>query len=119
MSDSVYCKASEMRLLAEKRAYLTVRLNPNGIRLQSGSGRAFGLRKHLVPIKKSGQISCWEVLIPFAQCRPLPARLCVGRKSQAAIALAQRKSQRTASKTGSRPQPQTLLFAQYVMVLTT
>jgi hypothetical protein len=119
LADRGYCQASGMHFVAEKRAYLTVRLNPNGIRLQSGSGRAFGLRKHLVPIKKSGQISCWEVLIPFAQCRPLPARLCVVRKSQAAIALAQRKLQRKASKNGSQLQPETLLFAQYVMVLTT
>ena len=46
-------------------------------------------------------------------------RLCVVRKSQAAIALAQRKLQRKASKNGSQLQPETLLFAQYVMVLST
>jgi len=88
LADRGYCQASGVHFVAEKRAYLTVRLNPNGIRLQSGSGRAFGLLKHLAPIKKPGQISCWDVLIALAQHRPLPARLCVVRKSQAAIALA-------------------------------
>ena len=40
-------------------------------------------------------------------------------KSQAAIALARHKLQRKASKNGSELQPETLFFAQYVMVLTT
>src|ERR1039458_7301666 len=45
--------------------------------------------------------------------------LCVVRKSQTAIALAQKKLRRYASKHGTRLQPETLVYAQYVMVLTT
>ena len=41
------------------------------------------------------------------------------RKSQAAAARAQKKLQRRASKQGAALQPQTLLYANYVMVLTT
>ena len=119
LADRGYCQASGVHFVAEKRAYLTVRLNPNGIRLQSGSGRAFGLLERLTPIKKPGQITCWNVLIPLAQHSALPARLCVVPKSQAAIALARHKLQRKASKNGSELQPETLFFAQYVMVLTT
>jgi hypothetical protein len=119
LADRGYCQASGIHFVAQKDAYLTVRLNPNGIRMQSSSGRAFDLLKHLAPINKPGQINCWNVLIPLAKHKALPARLCVVRKSQAAIALAQRKLQRKASKNGSQLQPETLLFAQYVMVLST
>ena len=119
LADRGYCQASGIHFVAEKDAYLTVRLNPNGIRMQSSSGRTFDLLKHLAPINKPGQINCWNVLIPLAKHKALPARLCVVRKSQAAIALAQRKLQRKASKNGSQLQPETLLFAQYVMVLST
>jgi hypothetical protein len=58
-------------------------------------------------------------LIPFENHPPVPARLCVIRKSQIAIALAHKKLRRYASKHGTRLQPETLLYAQYVMVLTT
>ncbi len=41
------------------------------------------------------------------------------RKSQTAIALAHKKLRRCASKHGTQLQPETLIYAQYVMVLTT
>src|ERR1019366_2178105 len=44
---------------------------------------------------------------------------CVVRKSQTAIALAQKKLRRYASKHGTQLQAETLVYAQYVMVLTT
>ena len=53
------------------------------------------------------------------QCAAVQARLCVIRKSQAAIALTQKKLRRKASKQGAALQPETLFYAQYVMVLTT
>ena len=45
--------------------------------------------------------------------------MCVIRKSQAAIALAHKKLRRRASKTGTELQPETLFYAQFVMILTT
>jgi hypothetical protein len=53
-------------------------------------------------------------------CRSLNyLRLCVVRKTKAAIAVAQAKLRREATKNGSQLQPETLFYAQYVMVLTT
>ena len=49
----------------------------------------------------------------------VPVRLCVVRKSETAIALAHKKLRRYASKHGTQLQPETLVYAQYVMVLTT
>ena len=68
---------------------------------------------------KTGQITQWKVLLPLEAHPPLTARLCLIRKSQAAAARAQKKLQRRASKQGAVLQPQTLLYANYVMVLTT
>jgi hypothetical protein len=50
---------------------------------------------------------------------PLPVRLCAVRKSAAAIVLAQKKLWRKARKEGWKLQPESLIYAQYVMVLST
>ena len=64
-------------------------------------------------------IATEPVLVPFEDHAPISTRLCVVRKSQTAIALAQKKLRRYASKHGTKLQPETLVYAQYVMVLTT
>ncbi len=119
LADRGYCQTGGLHFVANKRAYFTVRLNANGIRLHSETGRAFDLLQRLAPITKSGHITCWNVLIPLAQQPSLPARLCVIRKSGTAIGLAHHKLRRKATKNGSQLQPETLFYAQYVMVLST
>jgi hypothetical protein len=96
-----------------------VRLNPEGIRLQSSNGAPLQLPQRLESITKTGQIAQWDILVPNEEKPPLAARLCVVRKSQAAAARAQKKLKRRASKTGATLQAKTLLYANYVMVLST
>jgi len=117
--DRGYCHASGIHYASSKKAYLIVRLNPDGILLQAPDGSRFGLLESLKSIRKAGQMREREVLVPFDGNTPVPARLCVVRKSQTAIALAHKKLRRYASKHGTQLQPETLLYAQYVMVLTT
>ncbi len=119
LADRGYCQATGIHFAASKKAYVMVRLNPDGIRLQTQTGAALGLAQRLESITKTGQITQWEVWLPLEAHPPLAARLCVIRKSQAAAARAQKKLQRRASKQGAVLQPQTLLYANYVMVLTT
>jgi len=119
LADRGYCQATGMHFAASKKAYVTVRLNPDGIRLQTETGAALELAQRLGSITKTGQITQWKVLLPLEAHPALAARLCVIRKSQAATARAQKKLQRRASKQGAALQPQTLLYANYVMVLTT
>ena len=59
------------------------------------------------------------MLVPWGEKTPVRARLCVVRKSGEAIALAKKKLLRKASKNGFQLQPETLLYAGYVMVLST
>jgi hypothetical protein len=117
--DRGYCHAGGIHYVASKSAFVSVRLNPDSIILQSTDGTRFGLLEQLKSIRTAGQTGEWKVLIPFENNPHVPARLCAIRKSQTAIALAHKKLRRYASKHGTRLQPETLLYAQYVMVLTT
>ncbi len=117
--DRGYCHASGLHYAAARKAYVTVRLNPQGIRLETRSGGLFALLAKLKAIRRAGQISEWNVWVPLEGQAPMAARLCVIRKSQTAILRAERKLQRSSSKHGTDLQPETLVYAQYVMVLTT
>lgn len=119
LADRGYCHASGIHYVAERKAHLTVRLNPDGITLQTMAGEPFKLLQKLRPIQRSGQIVSWEARVPFEQGPPVPVRICAIRKSKIAIALAHKQLRRKASKQGSELQPETLIYAQYVLVLTT
>jgi hypothetical protein len=119
LADRGYCQARGFHFAASKNAYVTVRLNPQGIRLQEPDGSPFALSSRLQGLQKTGQLGVWPVDIPLEGQRPVAARLCVLRKNKAAIALAQKKLRREASKNGSHLQPETLFYAQYVLVLST
>ena len=120
LADRGYCHAEALGAVARQGAFFTVRLNPQGIRLQTPGGDRAPLFEYLQALKGAGQTAEWPVRIPLLGPQPpLAVRLCAVRKSTAAIALAQRKLRRKACKQGWQVQPQSLLYAQYVMVLST
>lgn len=117
--DRGYCHASGLHYAAGRQAFVTVRLNPDGIILQTQAGEVFPLLQKLKPLQQAGEVAVWQVLVPLAGREPMAARLCVIRKTGAAITLAHKRLRRKASKRGSELQPETLVYAEYVMVLTT
>jgi len=119
LADRGYCHASGIHYAAEQNSHVAVRLNPDGIVLQTPAGEPFHLLRKLKPIQRSGQIAVWNALVPFEERPPLSVRVCAIRKSKVAIALAHKQLRRKASKQGSELQPETLIYAEYVMVLTT
>jgi hypothetical protein len=119
LADRGYCHASGIHYAAEQNSYVAVRLNPDGIVLQTPTGAPFKLLQKLKPIQRSGQIAVWNALVPFEKRPPVAMRICAIRKSKVAIALAHKQLRRKASKQGSELQPETLIYAEYVMVLTT
>ena len=119
LADRGYSHASGVHYVSQQKAFVTVRLNPQSLSLQDREQKTFPLLKNLKSIRRAGQTAVWEVLVPCHGQRPVAARLCVIRKSQAAIALAQKRLRRKASKNGSQLQPETLVYAEYVMVLST
>ena len=119
MVDRGYCHASGIHFVAAQKAWVTVRLNPQGIVLHTSRQTLFPLLERLRPMQRPGQVAAWKVWIPLEGREPLAARLCVVRKSNAAIALAVKRLRRAASKEQRTLQPETLVYAEYVMVLTT
>jgi hypothetical protein len=117
--DRGYCHASSLHYAAQKKAWTTVRLNAQGIKLQTESGGSFPLLARLKPLQRPGEVAVWQVQVPYENRPPVLARLCVLRKSQAAMAAAVKKLRSKASRLGTELQPETLVYAEYVMVLTT
>jgi hypothetical protein len=77
---------------------VTVRLNPKAVRLLEARGGLFALDRHLRRVRKTNEAS-WPVQMTGAAGQaPVAGRLCVVRKSQAAIAKAQAKVARSASR---------------------
>jgi len=119
LADRGYSHASGVHYVSGQKAFITVRLNPQSLALQDKQEKTFPLLKQLKSVRRAGQTAVWEVLVPWQDQKPVAARLCVVRKSEAAIALAHKRLRRKASKNGSQLQPETLIYAEYVMVLTT
>lgn len=119
LADRGYCHASGIHYAAERGSTIAVRLNPDGIVLQTEEGKSLNLLQKLRSLQRSGQFAAWEARVPFEERLPVAVRICAIRKSKIAIALAHKQLRRKASKQGSKLQPQTLIYAQYVMVLTT
>lgn len=119
LADRGYCRAQDFHYAAAKGAMTLVRLNPSGIRLQTEGGKPFPLLARLADVTKTSQIREWPVWIPLDDAAPLRARLCLIRKNQTAIKLALKKLRREASKDQRTLAPETLRYAEFVMVLTT
>lgn len=120
LADRGYSNYASIRHVQAHGGWVTVRLNPQAVRLLDGNGKLFTLQSHLRRLKKTSQLGCWPVrLTGAAQAAPVPGRLCVLRKSKAAIAKARAKALHNASSNGRKLQAQTLLDAEYVLVFTT
>jgi hypothetical protein len=119
LADRGYCRAQDFHYAAAKGAVTLVRLNPSAMRLEVETGKPFPLLTRLTGLTKTGQIREWAVRLPLDGAEPLPARLCVIRKSEAAIKVALKKLRREASKDQRTLTPETERYAEFVMVLTT
>jgi hypothetical protein len=120
LADRGYSNYASVRHVAAQGAAVTVRLNPRAVRLLDGTQKLFPLRQKLRSLKKTNDIGCWPVGLTGASGQaPVSGRICILRKSQAAIAKARAKVERNANSNGREVQADTLLYAEYVMVFTT
>ncbi len=119
LADRGYCRTQDFHYAAAQGALTLVRFNPSGIRVETETGKSFPLLTRLTGLTKTGQIREWPVRLPLDGAKPLAARLCVIRKSEAAIKVALKKLRREASKDQRTLTPETLRYAEFVMVLTT
>ena len=120
LADRGYCHAEAIGQAVRQGAFITVRLNPQSMVLQTPGGDPCRLVNKLRSLKVAGQTAEWDVSIPLeGKEPPLLVRLCAVRKSAAAMALAEKKLRRKARREGRQLQPESLIYAQYVMVLST
>jgi hypothetical protein len=119
LADRGYCRTQDFHYAAAQGAVTLVRFNPSAMRLETETGKAFPLLARLTGVTKTGQVREWSVQLPLDGAKALPARLCLIRKSEAAIKVALKKLRREASKNQRTLAPETERYAQFVMVLTT
>jgi hypothetical protein len=120
LADRGYSNATSIHYADQHKAFLTVRLNPHSVRINDENERPFNVLKHITTVKSTQQMASWPVCIPDRSGqKSVHGRICVVRKSAAAIEQAKFKLRRKASKNGTDIQPETLVYAEYVMVFTT
>lgn len=120
LADRGYSNAKGFFHIVAAGADLTARLAPTNVRLFDGDGEPFPLDDYLSSLKRSGQTAEWPVEITDRHgCNSVNGRLCVLRKSYAAIEMARKKLRRRGQKGGETIRDETWLRAEYVMVFTT
>ena len=98
---------------------VTVRVNTGALRFRTAADEPFDLLAAVRTVRRYGRTRSWDVRVIDPRSRPVAGRVCVLRKSGAAIRTAHRALRREASRKGRAVQPQTWEFAKYVIVFTT
>ncbi len=118
LGDRGYSTAAGIEHVVRGGGYVTVRVNTSSLPLHQPNGGAFDLLGAVTAIQQTGAIQAWEVGV----CGPsasVEGRLCVIRKSQEAIKIAQETLRKEASRKGRDIQPETFEYAKFVILFTT
>lgn len=120
IADRGYSSARGIEYVASEGAYALVRLNPQAVRMESLSGRAFNLLKKLKSgMSKADNIKSWEAYVCDSDGHRMLGRICAILKTGEAIKIAHKKLRKRASRKGQTLKPETLEYAKYVIVFTT
>jgi len=117
LADRGYCHPSGVAKVSRQGADIIVRLN-SSVPLFGPDEQRFPLLPRLRRLSRAGSIGQWRVWM-HDQDQAVAGRLCAVRKSQQAIASAQRKLDQREHKHQIRVRPETREYAHYVMVFTT
>jgi len=118
LADRAFCNPVGLQAVVAQQADVILRLNTGTTPLKSAKGNAFSLSEKLKQVHTIGQIKQWSVVVT-TESGAVAGRLCVLRKSEEATRRAVRKIRRKAQQGGPEPKPETLQYAQYVLVFTT
>jgi hypothetical protein len=118
IADRGFSTASGIHHVVSKNAFMIVRINTRVLPMLNLQRQSFPLLQKVQGIKEAGVVKSWKVLIPGGKEEFVAGRVCVIRKSNEAIALAQNKINREANKKGRKVFPETLEYAKYVIVFT-
>lgn len=120
IGDRGYSTAKGIAYLASRGAYSLVRVNTGALPLfQMDKEESFDLLKNISELKKEYLSKEMAVRVKTGDGIWINGRLCVIRKSQAAIELAQKKLKNKANKNQSELQPCTIEYGGYIILFTT
>src|SRR5579872_3823605 len=117
LADAGYSHPPGVAAVAARGAELCVRINPMSLPLQSPHQRPFELRDKLRALAV-GEVGDWPVEVA-CRGRSVAGRVCAVRKSEQAIARAQRKMDKKQIRRVSSGTEESREYACYVMVFTT
>ncbi|MDE0203321.1 MAG: IS4 family transposase [Rhodospirillaceae bacterium] len=117
LADRGYSTAAGLRHVSAAGGRITVRVNTGGLFLRTLDGAPFDLLAAVSRLKRAGTVGSWPAAT--AGEGKVCGRICAVRKSAAAAARARKTARREAQRKGSEVKPETLAFADYVIVFTT
>jgi Transposase DDE domain len=118
LADAGYCNPPGVAAVDQQGAHICVRLNPNTLPLFDEHGRRLALPVQLRKLSRPGQSAEWPAWVQY-NTRNIAGRICAIRKSEQAIALAQRRIELKVNRGKGTLSPQRQEYARYVMVFTT
>jgi IS4 transposase len=117
LADRGYCHREGVAHVCDAGGDVVVRLNSSGFPLEDRRGRRLDVLSRL---RRLRGIAPTEWPVQFAvEKRTYQARLCALRKSQVAAERAKRKILQEAARKQKKVRPETLEYAEYVVVLAT
>ena len=119
LADRGYSTADGIRHVAAAGGQVIVRVNTGSLSFRTAEDEPFDLLAAVTSLKRAGAVRSWWVKTVGTDGAKVSGRVCAIRKSREAIGLAHAKLRRKASKKGQRLKPETLRFAEYVIVFTT
>jgi hypothetical protein len=117
LADSGYCHPPGVGRVVRQGGDVIVRLN-SSVPLFGADDRRFPLLSQVRQLPTAGRLRQWPVWM-HDRGQGWAGRLCAVRKSEQAIACAQRRIDRREQKHQHRVKPETREFACYVMIFTT
>lgn len=118
-ADRAYSTAKGIKHIESRKAFVTVRVNTGVLNLHNLKGKPLQLLSKLKKIKKTGTLKSWDVIAGNLKGDNTKGRICIIRKSKEAIKKALKKIKREASKDGHETKPETLIYAEFVILFTT
>lgn len=118
LGDAAYGGLPGLLAMKQQGADVLIRVNPATFVAYGSGKRRFHLLQHVTKLTRAGKVREWKVWLRGNDGKEVAGRLCVIRKSEQAIRQAQRRLQRKASKKQTELKPETLQFAEHVMVFT-
>jgi hypothetical protein len=119
IADRAYSRGSGIDYATSQGAFICVRVNTSVMVFLDAQGKRFPMMDRLGELGIAGRVGSWPVIVSVPNGAEIPGRLCAVRKSEEAIRLAHKKLRRNASKKGNKLKPETIFFAQYVILFTT